>query len=394
MARRQLTDAEKARAEEQRLQRLDELSDKLETAIEAMQAPEGWKDWLNVATRLPSYSVNNQLVLLRQAIERGTQPVLFASFNRWKQAGYPVEKGETAFRIYGPVLKSKPHDPVSGNLIDEETAKTMPKNAVTWKKIPIAYKPVPTFGIEQTAAAHLTEIPEEMQPPLLQGRAPDGLVDALSAYAEKQGATIETRTREQLGDANGYFRHDKATGAKLVVVCEDLEDAARAKTLLHEIAHMHLHIGTEKPQPLIEIEAESTAYLVAGTYGLDTSDYTFPYVGGWSGWDADRVKETARTVRQAAIAILDGLSPAEAEVHDATTVVENAVRAQNVSERASNGPTAGPGASVAGPAEQLAQRINGTDTSHRIHKLVKGQANTTPTAGDVRVQQSTDAHHL
>ncbi|MGB4646113.1 MAG: hypothetical protein WBH82_00930, partial [Arcanobacterium sp.] len=87
------------------------------------------------------------------------------------------------------------------------------------------------------------------------------------------------------------------------------------KTLIHEVAHMQLHDPTKDGQALglhrdqKEVEAESTAFLVASAHGLDTSEYTFPYVAGWSGGDVELIKSTATTVVSQAQKILEVTQP-------------------------------------------------------------------------------------
>lgn len=339
MARKKLTEAQRVQREEQREKQLAELSEKLSQAIDHMQQPEGWKAWLDVASSLPNYSLKNQVLLLFQAAERDVEPRGFASFQRWKELGYPVEKGEKSYRIYGPVLVAKPHDKETGKRIDDEEAKTRPKDSIKWKKIPVAYKPVPTFGIEQTPAKDLGTIPDELRPELLRGRAPENLIDKLTELAQADGAEVTTKSRAELGTAHGYYLYQPETQTKRIVVADDLDDAAHAKTLIHEIAHMKLHTDSDKPRQLKEIEAESTAYLVAGAYGLDTSSYTFPYVAGWSGWDAETVEKTAETVRQAAKDLLNQLEPDTTNTHiSADSLTQTTSTIDRLNQRASQGP--------------------------------------------------------
>jgi hypothetical protein len=94
----------------------------------------------------------------------------------------------------------------------------------------------------------------------------------------------------------------------------DMDDAAMVKTLIHEAAHVLLHLSPPArylPRALKEVEAESVAYVVASVHGMPTDDYTFPYVAGWAGEDADKaIRETQARVNVAARAII-AESPAE-----------------------------------------------------------------------------------
>lgn len=288
---------------------LTELHESIAAAVETMQTPQGWKAWLELSAVLPQYSLNNQLALLRQCQQRGIQPTSFASFRTWKEAGYPVRRGEASFRILGPVLGKKPHDRTTGARLSDDEAQSRPSSEVTWKRVPVAYKAVPTFEVSQTEAAGLTEIPEELRPQLPTGPAPEGLISRLTAFAADHGTPVEYRPLADLGGAHGFFQPDTGSNGRLIVVGDDLDEAAKAKTLIHEIAHMRLHTQPgATARHTAEIEAESTAYLVAARSGLDTSGYSFRYVGGWSGFDAESVRATAQRVIDAADEIITAIA--------------------------------------------------------------------------------------
>ena len=137
---------------------------------------------------------------------------------------------------------------------------------------------------------------------------------------------MEYQPLAQLGGTNGYFRADHDGSNRKIVVGTDLDEAARAKTLIHEIAHMRLHVDSQgMARSTQEIEAESTAYVVAAQFGLDTSQYTFRYVGGWSGYDADAIRETAQRVID-----ISG------EITDAVRVIEETSTNDAAKERASD----------------------------------------------------------
>ena len=122
---------------------LADLHENIAAAVEAMQTPEGWKAWLDITASFPQYSLNNQLALLKQSVDRGIEPRAFASFRRWKEAGYPVRKGEQSFRVLGPVLKKRPHDKESGKPLTEGEADNRDPSTIAWKRVPVAFKAVP-----------------------------------------------------------------------------------------------------------------------------------------------------------------------------------------------------------------------------------------------------------
>lgn len=311
-------------------QRLEELQKQVSNAVEQMHAPAAWKGWLDFAAKVPQYSFNNQLALLTQAEQRGTQPRVFASFKRWKDLGYPVIKGEHSYRIFGPVLYKRPFDRETGKQIDLDDVKNRDKSTVQWKRTVVGFKPVPTFEIGQTEAGQLAidSIPEELRPKILNGPAPEGMWDALVTYAKSLGVTVTLVPHEKLGRANGVARFSvKEQRPFAIEVSEALDDAARVKTLVHECAHATMHGGNQHADTFIkEIEAESVAYIVSARYGLDTSEYSFNYVGGWAAYDAEKVRETGERVVETARTILEATSPTEENSAETTAAVEHVAK--------------------------------------------------------------------
>jgi len=100
-----------------------------------------------------------------------------------------------------------------------------------------------------------------------------------------------------------------------VVVADDLEPAARAKTLAHELGHIVCghEDYTLKARGIKEVEAESVAYLVCLELGIRADGYTFPYVARWANGDAKLVQKTADAVLKASRAILDALGALEVD---------------------------------------------------------------------------------
>ena len=164
--------------------------------------------------------------------------------------------------------------------------------------------PRPTSDIDQTEGEPIPDI----RPALLDGDAPAGLWDSLAAQVVAAGFTVG---RGDCRPANG--RTDYA--ARTVTVRPDLPDAQAAKTLAHELAHVLLHDGTAYVlgcRGLVEVEAESVAYVVASASGLVTDAYTLPYVAHWSNGNLNAIKVTAERVIACAHGILELIEAKEA----------------------------------------------------------------------------------
>jgi hypothetical protein len=200
----------------------------------------------------------------------------------------------------------------------------------------IAVKPGYVWDASQTSG---DPIPEPPRPVLLDGQAPPGLWDGLSAQVHARGFQLaDAPDAAALGGANGVTDFAAST----VTVRADMPDAARTKTLAHELAHIVLgHESRADADGLHrgigEVEAESVATMVTAAHGMDSSGYTVPYVAHWSSTVEDRdpvevVRGTGERVRKIALAILDqlpepptgdgtppGLDPSACAAHEKST---------------------------------------------------------------------------
>jgi hypothetical protein len=288
----------------------------LAAEVAALQSGEDWKNYLVFQARLHAYSPNNVMLIAAQhavAYEDGRVPeplpTYVAGFNTWRSLGRSVEKGQHGYAVLAPCRYDRrvAVDP-DGNTrkltTDEAPA---PGETVDSRKVLAGFRIETVFDVSQTSGA---EVPEPPRPKLLQGEAPDGLGAAVVAVIEEQGFRLDTvPTAAAVGGANG--RTD--SGQRLVVVRADMDEAAMVKTLIHEAAHVLLHIsppGMYLPRPLKEVEAESVAYVVASVHGMPTDGYSFPYVAAWAGENgAKAVQATQARVATAARQLIEA-SPA------------------------------------------------------------------------------------
>ncbi|MEC5185634.1 hypothetical protein RCH12_003111 [Cryobacterium sp. MP_3.1] len=150
-------------------------------------------------------------------------------------------------------------------------------------------------------------------PTLLRGEAPKGLWDGLRALIQESGFAVAlVPDAAAINGANGLtdFAH------RIVSVRADMDPAAGVKTLSHELAHIRMHnleAGVLSHRGVGEVEAESVALMIGAAHGMDTRDYTVPYVSAWAGsvpgkTETEVIQETGERVRRAAVAILDQLS--------------------------------------------------------------------------------------
>lgn len=278
----------------------------LEAQLAALKTGDDWKRALEtMAVRgeqsIGRFSFRNQM-LLRAQLPAITHA---ATFKTWKGIGRQVKKGSKALTVLRPRIIKK--------FIPAENAE---------RPVVIGYFSLPMFALEQTDGAPLTlaSQPERID-------TPEGFTHTVAQLRElavtvKGVSGIEVRAR-RAGDsrsAEGWFNtRDK----RIVVITGETSEAQQCATLFHELAHAILHGEADHHLYAVqEVEAESTAFVVAHAMGLDTSRFTLPYVTGWA-TSADKdekptqqVARAGERIRGAANTILDALLPAEPELVD------------------------------------------------------------------------------
>jgi len=309
-----LVSAPKAvRTPEEKQADLDMALERLHKGVESLRSSSGWQSWLYFASRMPNYSMNNQLLILVQHPDAS----MVASFGTWKSMGRHVRRGETGLRILAPnTRRSAPADPDISFTGEESQGdrSTTPARFVT------GYRMVSVFDVSQTEGLPL---PEPERAVLLDGQAPEGVWESLAQQVSDAGFVLSRVTDAAcIAGANGVTDF----GAHTVKVRSDISDAQAVKTLAHELGHVLLHDPAVDPAWQVpcrgakEVEAESVAYVVTGHCGMDSSSYTFAYVAGWADQaPSDVLMATAQRVRTAARTVIDAL-PVHALPHSATRV--------------------------------------------------------------------------
>lgn len=265
--RRPVSDYDRAAAAEARQATLDKLHAQLSDGVLALNDPQAWQAWLRFASRFHKYSFGNSLLIMAQ----DPQATHVAGYQAFKAMGRQVRRGETGIKVLAPITRREPRLDAAGRPQHDERGRLLYRTHV------VATKPVTVFDIRQTDGPPLPD-PGIGQPTLLTGQAPVGLWDRLQGFLEDRG--FEVRRGPCHDGANGYTDFTR----RLVVVRDDVDDAQSVKTLAHEGAHSILHADRSglDCRGVLEVEAESVAYMVTSAHGLDSSQYTFNYVAGWA----------------------------------------------------------------------------------------------------------------
>lgn len=278
---------------DKRADELHQITDKLEKGVKDVFQSDKYKQFLNVMAKFPRYSVNNTMLIMMQRPDAQ----LCQSFTRWKQMGRYVKKGEKGISILAPApykieREQTKLDEKGRPVFDADGEPVKEKVEVTIR----AFKVVKTFDLSQTDGKELPTI----GPSELVGNI-EGYPKLLQALQEISPVPVSFELID--GDAKGFYHLED----KKIVVQDGMSEVQTIKTLLHEMAHQKLHDKDNVPEAKDisrngkEVEAESVAYVVCQHYGINTSDYSFSYVAGWSeGKETPELKASLDKIRQTA----------------------------------------------------------------------------------------------
>jgi antirestriction protein ArdC len=322
---RPVTDADRAAAADARQATLDKLHAQLRDGILALNDPQAWQAWLKFSSQFHRYSFGNSLLIMLQ----DPQATHVAGYQAFKAMGRQVRRGETGIKVLAPITRREPRLDDAGQPMRDDQGRVLHRTQV------VATKPVTVFDVRQTDGPPLPD-PKIGEANLLTGQAPIGLWDGLQGLLEERG--FEVRRGACHDGANGYTDFAR----RLVMVRDDVDDAQSVKTLAHEGAHSILHSDRSSLdcRGILEVEAESVAYMVTSAHGLDSSQYTFNYVAGWAlnavteERDlADILRSTGQRVIGAADLILQTTQPAPTITDTALEALESDIRVQTDSTR-------------------------------------------------------------
>ena len=263
-----------------RKERIAEITAQLEEGVKAVFESDAYKAYLKCMSKFHNYSLNNTLLIALQYPEAS----LCAGYQAWKKDhGRQVRKGEKGIKIIAPCkykVESEDKDENGKPKIEEREG----------------FRVVTTFDISQTEGPDLPSV------------GVDELKGDVSDYRKLFNALTEIcpvpiYTEDIQGGAKGYYSDTD----RKIVIKSDMSQIQTIKTMIHEMAHEKLHAKEHLDKEYMvdrrtkEVEAESIAYTICQHYGLDSSDYSFSYVAGWSsGKDTKELKASLERIRSAA----------------------------------------------------------------------------------------------
>ena len=284
-------------------QKVKEITDRLEEGLKELFEGEKYKSYLNTMSKFHNYSANNIQLIEMQCPDA----TYVAGYKAWqKNFERHVNKGERSIRILAPApykIKEEQEkiDPVTNEpVLDRDGMPVMEEVEI---KIP-AFRVVTVFDYSQTDGKEL---------PGLGVNELHGNVERYQDFMEalSRVSPVPIRYEEMEGDRKGYF----IDLSRPIAIKEGMSETQTAKTGVHEVAHAKLHAkeveqetGTIKDRETKEVEAESIAYTVCQHFGIDTSDYSFGYIAGWSsGKEMPELKSSLDTIRRTSSELIKGI---------------------------------------------------------------------------------------
>ena len=233
--------------------------------VAKLMTAKSYKDALRFRKKLHNYSFGNSFLIYCQMPDAS----IIAGYRKWQELGRQVKKGERSLAIFAPLVRK-----------DKETK----------EQEVFGFRSASVFDVSQTEGK---PIPQTPQPKQLVGdsRQIQKAIKALEAFAQKRANVVSY----QALDVNGLYNLKNKT----ITINQDLPALQTLKTLIHELAHAILHPKISIPVHTAELEAESCAFLVCDSIGLDTSQYSFAYLASWAKDPKDLLPAAERACKAA-----------------------------------------------------------------------------------------------
>lgn len=285
-------------AENKQQQQLKEITERLEKGVQELFSSEKYMEYLRVMSQFHNYSFSNTLLIAMQKPDA----TWVAGYGAWqKKFERNVMKGEKAIKIFAPAPRKVE---VERDVLDPDTRRPIldengePKKETVTIQKPY-FKVTSVFDVSQTDGKPLPELDTVHDL--------TGSIEGYSIFFEalKRTAKVPMEFEHIEGDSHGYYHQVE----KRIAIAEGMSEAQNVKTAIHEIAHSRLHdvdmLEAEKgvivDRRTREVQAESVAYTICQRYGIETSDYSFGYIAGWSeGREMQELRSSMEVIRREA----------------------------------------------------------------------------------------------
>lgn len=255
------------------------LINSIDEQIKECSSTEKFKEYLKVMSSFHSYSFNNQLLIAAQC----PNATLVKGYRSWqKDCNRTVKKGEKGIKILAPQIHTVKK--VVKEDEDDEDYKFY------------TYKVISVFDVSQTDGDPL---PELCKP--LQGEVKnfENIVKCLSNQTKAEVIFDDKVNAREKGFYN--YKDNK-------IVVHPNDQLQQLKTLVHEITHsLQPNVRNVGETPVLELEAESTAYVVCNALGYDTGEYSIEYLSNWKEETENEVKDSLKFISSTANKLIKAL---------------------------------------------------------------------------------------
>ena len=287
------------------IEKVKEITEKLEQGIKELFDSDRYKEYLTTMSKFHNYSFRNTMLILFQKPDAS----LIAGYGAWqKNFKRQVKKGERGIKILAPAPYKKtveekqfdkngvPMKDKDGNIIVNTREITVP-----------AFKVTTVFDVSQTAGEEIPMLAKQLT----------GSIDEYEKFFRvlKEISPVPITLETIDGTAHGYYHLEE----KRIAIKDSLSEMQTIKTAIHEIAHAKLHALPDKDEDGVtddtrpdnrtrEVQAESIAYTVCQHFGIDTSDYSFGYIAGWSsGKETEELNTSLEVIRNTATEFISAI---------------------------------------------------------------------------------------
>jgi antirestriction protein ArdC len=259
-------------------ERVQELHEQLQRGVEALVNASDWQNYLRLMATAYRYSPQNALLLYLQKPDAS----LVHGYRAWQRLGRQVRKGERALHVLAPVTYKVEMD-------DGDTEHHLR-----------GFKIASVFDLSQTEGPELPN----MMPGIVEGKAPAVMKAAMERRLAERGYTV-TYQRMDTGP-EGWTR----PVTREVAISTSYPAAHQLAVLAHELAHVEFdHVSDiesyRRHRGLMEVKAESTAWLLCQFAGIDASPTNFKYLASWSGSRPELLLQVAAKVQRVTQSILE-----------------------------------------------------------------------------------------
>ena len=284
---------------------MEEMIKRIDEGVKSVFESDKYKEYLKFVSKFTDYSARNTMLINQQKPEA----TLVASYGKWQKLGRYVEKGETGIEILAPVkfksdkvleIERPALDEFGNQLYNPDGTEKM--ETVEAPVTDLSFKKAYVFDVSQTGGKDIPEFITELSGDIDSARK-EAVIAAL-----KKVTKADFKFKDIQGGSKGYYNASK----NFIVIKSGMSDAQTLKTAFHEAAHDLLHdpekniVTVKSPRNEKEVQAESVAFIVAEKFGMDTSEYSFPYIASWSdGKQLDQLKNALQEIQSAAKAISD-----------------------------------------------------------------------------------------